>query len=316
MKRVLKYVLLAVAVLLLGLIVTALVGLHFARGVPDFYRAFRWTAKERSAINQRAVNKLVAIKNLATERRAAELRLKNGRPADPTTLPSHVTVTFTEDELNAFIHHNAGIYRDLSDKISQYIAEPGIFFRDGCVILAGDLKDAGTIISLYFEPKIDEQGQLRLRLARTTAGRLSLPRSIVSAKFQKLEESIHTKLPQWKREAQLDDTGGANRSMAAAAMSELLLAALNDRPAPAVLFIPYDEQAKSLVPVRIVNVKIEKQSLTITLATMDRPEREKLFDEVTRHETTLAELARNDWRALHFLGRSSCSQNVPRSLAP
>jgi phosphoketolase len=119
-----------------------------------------------------------------------------------------------------------------------------------------------------------------LDLVKATGGRLSLPKMFLDSQLGKLRGAIEAKMPEWRQDASMEQTGAVNRSTAAAAMGNLLLCAMANKPAPAVLFMPDDEGAKKLLPVRVEDVKVENESLTLKLAPMDQKSREKMFKEV------------------------------------
>ena len=59
----------------------------------------------------------------------------------------------------------------LRDKYSDYLDDPKVVLRDGRLILAGRLRELGTVASFQFKPTIDDSGKLRLDLVRVTGGR-------------------------------------------------------------------------------------------------------------------------------------------------
>jgi hypothetical protein len=148
--------------------------------------------------------------------------------------------------------------------------------QDGRLILAGRLRDVDAVTSVHFEPNIDENGKLRLRLARVLAGKLPLPQ----AAFQKYQEQaaagVQRRLPWWRRAAAIDATGVPNSSAISAAMGQLLIDVLNDQPTEPVLFVPLIDGGKT-IPARLSHVKIADQSLTLTVQPMAAHERTELL---------------------------------------
>lgn len=277
MVKFLKWTLLIFAIVLLGAIVSAIIGLHYLRGVPKFYKTYKWTGQQQSVVAQKVFDKLTQTREMAIRAHAAELQRRNGHPE--VRIPTDpVTVTFTEEEINAAIHHSSEIFKAFTEKYREYLKDPGVFFDNGCIILAGEA--GGYIVGFYFRPQIDDRGDLRLDLVKATGGNLSLPKSLLDTQLEKLRTAILAKMPEWRKEAKIDDVGTVNRATVAAAMSNLLLCALSDQPAPAVLFMPKDEPAKKLIPVRISKVKIDDESLTLTMAPMDKQQRETMFRQI------------------------------------
>src|SRR5213078_1477459 len=120
----LKRLLLVLAVLLIGAILTAAVGYYMLKRRPSFYHSYTWKGDQRSVVNQRAVDKLTQTRNFAAEAAARERQAR----VKGTTLPADarpMTVTFTEEELNAFLLHN------FKGRLDDYVDDPGIFLGDG-----------------------------------------------------------------------------------------------------------------------------------------------------------------------------------------
>src|SRR3954462_7852762 len=177
--KVLKRLLLLVAILLIGAVVTASVGYYMLKRRPSFYHSYKWKGDERSVVNQRAVDKLTQTRNFAAEAAANERQATVKGPPRPK-VGKPMTVTFTEEELNAFLLHN------FKEKLDDYVEDPGIFLNQGAIILAGQIKDSGYVVSFHFEPKIDEAGNLHLKLVRSYGGNLPVPQSMLSAQFDKV----------------------------------------------------------------------------------------------------------------------------------
>src|SRR3954451_21551443 len=127
--KLLKRLLLVIAILLVGALMVASTGYYMLKRRPSFYHSYKWKGDERSVINQRAVDKLTLTRNFAADAAAAERRAS----IKGTTLPvdsKPMTVTFSEEELNAFLLHN------FRDRLDDYVEDPGIFLGDGKIILA------------------------------------------------------------------------------------------------------------------------------------------------------------------------------------
>src|SRR5881397_1492197 len=122
--KLLKRLLLVLAVLLIGAVLTASVGYYMLKRRPSFYHSYKWTGDERSVVNQRAVDKLTQTRNLAAESAARERQAT----ARGTTKPGDskpMTVTFSEEEINAFLLHN------FKDRLDDYVDDAGIFLGNG-----------------------------------------------------------------------------------------------------------------------------------------------------------------------------------------
>src|SRR4051794_26110023 len=97
------------AMLVGGVVGTVLVLWMMMRGTPDWYRPRMMTVEQLEAAAQRATNKLAMVQNEAARARAVERAGRNRSTASSTTpattlpaAPGAITVSFTDDELNAF----------------------------------------------------------------------------------------------------------------------------------------------------------------------------------------------------------------------
>jgi len=267
--KLFKRLLLVLAILLVGAVVAASIGYYMLKRRPSFYHSYKWTGDERSVVNQRAVDKLTLTRNFAAEAAANErqaalkgtTRPKDGKP---------MTVTFSEEELNAFLLHN------FKERLDDYVDDPGIFLGDGAIILAGEIKDSGYVVSFHFEPKIDEQGKLHLRLVRSYGGALPVPQSMLNAQFEKVRGALKSRIPTWQESAAMD-ARGANNSAVAASMGKLILNSLDDKPADPILFMP-DDTGKSL-PLRLVDISVG-QELRLTVQPLTPEQRADLIKSI------------------------------------
>jgi hypothetical protein len=136
------------------------------------------------------------------------------------------------------------------------------------------------VLSIELIPRL-EAGQLRLSISRVLAGKLPLPSAFMSRYRQQVENALAAHLPDWRRGAQLGDQGGANLDAVAAAMADLLIDALQDRPAPPVLFLPYSMQSRpKSLPVKVTDMRIEDRTLTMTVQPLDSADRTKLLEQI------------------------------------
>jgi hypothetical protein len=179
-------------------------------------------------------------------------------------------VKFSEEEINAFLLHN------FKDRLDEYVDDAGIFLGERVIILAGQIKDSGYVVSFHFEPKIDEQGKLHLRLVRSYGGALPVPQSMVNAQFDRVRDALKRRIPGWQESAALD-ARGANNSAVAASLGKLILNALDDKPADPILFMP-DDNGKSL-PLRLVDISVGKE-LTLTVQPLTPEQRAELIKSI------------------------------------
>jgi uncharacterized protein YpmS len=187
-------------------------------------------------------------------------------------------IQFTDEELNAFFDKWADV-NGRREVIERYVDDPRLVVRDNQLILAGTVKELGTVISMQFEPRIDERGNLQMNMVRVLGGILPLPDALWSSKRERMEQYLQAKLPAYQQAAAMMPDGTANSAAASAAMNKLLQSVLHDDAADPVLFVPYDVKKLSRsVPVKITAVSIQNNTLTITAEQMTAAERAGLLD--------------------------------------
>jgi len=277
-----------VACFVVLLAVGAGVAWYLLRGRPAWYDGVRADPAALQAAAVRAENELKRTIDWASsqqaEERAALHASRGAAPAVSTTRPASgpatrrsLVVTFTEQELNAAFEKWGKVY-GWESTYAQYVTDPRIVLYDGKIIVAGDVKDFGTMVSLHFQPAVDEQGGLRFELVQVLGGRLPLPESAFDRYRHRLEEKVKAALPAIQRGAQIKPDGSANEKAVVAVFSKLLLCVLDRRPGEAVLFLPANQGTQ--VPVKLADVKIDGKSIALTVQLMTPQERAALLERI------------------------------------
>jgi hypothetical protein len=159
-----------------------------------------------------------------------------------------------------------------------------LVLRDNRIILAATVKDMNAVVSAHFEPSLipdpqaasPENKKLQLRVAQVASGRLSLPEFTWSGYRDKLVNVMTRKVEESRSKADIHPDGSANEAAVIVAMNTLLLHALNDQPADPVLFLPHDKQ-KTGYPVKLTNVKVSNDSISLTVVPLNAQERKDLL---------------------------------------
>ena len=277
MKKLLRGLAVVVAALLVVAVVAVLLGRHWLYSRPDWYHAKHLTAAQSEAAANSADQKMIAARSQIAQAYAAQTRAARAGKAAQTQPDSAFTLDLTEDEINAWIPKWEG---ELGwKKAAAYVKDPAIIFRKQEIILAGDVKKWDSIVSLHFLPTLVD-GKLQIKLTQVTAGTLPLPRASWDSYLQKLTSSLSAKLPELQRKAEIDQHGRANSAAVEAAMSELLLNTLNDRPAEAALFLPDQLGRSGSLPVKITDVTVDDGTLSLSVEPMDAQQRTALLDEL------------------------------------
>ncbi|WP_428938115.1 hypothetical protein [Fontivita pretiosa] len=268
----------AVATLLCGVGAVALAGWIMVRGTPEWYRPGSLTAEQREELAQRAERKLVGVQNEVARARAAEYAAQHHNSTRPATSAGQpFVISFTDDEINAFFD-KWSVWQNVKQSYSKFLTDPRIVLREGRMILAGRLNDVDAIASLHFEPRITPDGRLDLRLVRVLAGKLPLPAGVLDKYRDRSSRALMQRMSRWRQNASIDSTGIANANAISAAMGQVLIDVLHNRPADAVLFLPVIDHGS--IPVRLIDVRIEDNSITLTADPMNAAERGRLLQSI------------------------------------
>ncbi len=274
----LKRLLLIVALMLLVAIGSGVVILQRVRSSPKFIHRYHWEGTQaRGVVAQKATNNLVVIHNMAVNNSANESRLARTDGSHPPMLPADpLTVTFTEELLNASLIHYSDYYRD---KYERFVTEPGIYLHEGNLVIAGYMTERGSYVSLHFKPAVGENG-LRFDLVRCMAGNQTVPRFLLDGQFAKLQATLRKNIAYWQSRAKIDPNGSTNPNAVRVAMSELLVNSLDGKDSSPVLYAPGNDS--EWMPVRLADMRIDGDQLIVTVAPIPRADREKLLEEIKR----------------------------------
>ena len=309
----LKRLLVVVACTLVVLIAGAAVAWKMLRGRPEWYAEQHVDPAAQQAAAARAEDEVRKTIDWAAAQQAEErARLQGGAgetgaapraggpatgsaaaangtstlaPAPATTqvvaARRSLTVRFTEQELNAAFIKWGTLYH-WDEKYGQSISDPRIVLHGGRIIVAGSVKEMGTVVSLHFEPRVQNDGRLRFDLVRVLGGRLPLPQAMFDSYRDKLEAKVRASLPAFQQGARIAPDGSANEKAVAAAMSKLLLRVLNRQPDDAVLFLTANQGTR--VPVNLTDVDIDGKTIAATVRLMNAAERAALLDRIKAPE--------------------------------
>jgi hypothetical protein len=261
----------------LGIALAALVGVALGallvvwmllRSTPTWYPTATLSAEQRETIARDAQNKLITLQNAAGDARANELAAARGHAA-PLNSPV-ITVTLSDDELNALLEKWT-VWPIVKRGYERFMSDPRIVLEDGKLILAGHVTEVDAVASLHFLPRIDEQGRLRVELVRTQAGKLPLPQGLLARYQQAAADAVNRRMPFWRGNARIDDSGAANGDAISAVMGKLLSDVLTRQSSDPVMFVPLIGGKN--VTVKVLGIKIEQHKLTLTVQPMTPAER-------------------------------------------
>jgi hypothetical protein len=283
--KFLKGFIAVVVVLILGGIIVLVGGWFMLRGTPEWYKPDTSTPEQRQIAARNAEDMFTQMTNWAASARAQHLRaaaLENGTTTQAATAMAHepsqpFQIQFTDQELNAFFDKWAD-FRGRREFFEQYVQDPRLVLRNNQLILAGTIKEMNMVVSMQFEPKINEQGRIQMNLVRVLGGILPMPDALWANPRQRIVRMLQSKLPMYQNEATIGSDGSANSAAASIGMNKLLLAVLHRKTADPVLFVPYDvRNLNRTLPVKITAVSIQNNTLTVTAEQMTSAERSALL---------------------------------------
>jgi uncharacterized protein YpmS len=274
-----------VAVLILGAIGLGVL-YHMSKRLPGGYTPRLLSQTQRDEAEKRVLlQKLPQLTNLASQLHAQGSSTARAQsrgdapPAAATEKLDPVTVSFTQDEINASLWKGIEQYKS---NYERYVVDPYVVLEDNAIVLMGTVPEFDRVASAYFEPRLDDQGMLRCDLTSLKVGALPLPEGLFAKHRAKVENALRARLPEWQRKATIEPSGLTNADARAAALGKIVLQILNRQPSPAVLFIPkdYDKPTKGSVPVRLTKVAVQKEALTITVEPMTLDQRTALLEKI------------------------------------
>jgi uncharacterized protein YpmS len=281
---------------LLAMLVLLAAGLWVAsyamlRRTPDWYQPDTRSEAQRNKAAKAIEDLLAALSNWGGRRHAAVFRanLPDAPINDPSTQQARAMlgskpdevfqITFTDDQLNAFFNKWANTH-DRRAWFDQYVEDPRLVLRENQLILVGKVKDQGVVVSLIFQPKLDEQGRINLNLTNVLGGVLPMPDALWANQRAAIEESLRRKLPLYQAGAEITPDGVANGDAGSAAMNQLISATLKYKSANSVIFVPLNQNLSQSLPVKITSVAIHDHTLQMTAEQMSEEERGAFLKEL------------------------------------
>lgn len=283
-KSLVRKILLGWSIWLAVLVVLAASVWFLARGTPSWYRQ---PVSEAAAMSFE--NKLVTYYDrlgAAHAWRVRQLQRSSAGnsaagtgaaavapEADPTLAP--FDLQFSDAELNAFLGKWAA---SAGADLGSQLQDPRLRISSGSVVLAAMVPRLGSVLSLSIAPRLDDAGQLRLDISSVALGLLPLPGSLWQARRGQIEQMLCDDLETDQYGASFSRDGVANHYAASAAMKELLLDALQGRPAEPVLFLPFDAtHPNRMVPLKLEALSLGQGSIAMRVRELDGAERTTLL---------------------------------------
>jgi hypothetical protein len=272
-----------VALLVVGCLL-ALWAFWVATRIPLWYLPVtKLATTEQSDQEWQVRNKMAEAQTWANHHHAWEAATSAGRTPLGKAPERELTVSFTQDEINAFV----GVwYNDYGQKLiggkerfSEVFCKPMVVIRPDCITMAGTMPMLGNrVVSLDLEPKV-ESGMLNLRILRIRMGDLPVPDFAWSRARADLLKSLKAIREDSQRWAKVDDSGAGNGALVTAILTQQGMDALEKKPTWNVLFIPM-ELGKAGLPVQLRTCELADGQITLTSQPIPRAERKGLLEAV------------------------------------
>ncbi|HEY1687066.1 MAG TPA: hypothetical protein VGG19_20065 [Tepidisphaeraceae bacterium] len=243
---------------------------------PEFYLP-PLTPAQNAAAAEIAEQKVISVRNWAEHAHAIESAHLRGVATQPIG-SLHITVTDTQ--INAFFQKWKALV-DWDEKVGPYVSDLNLAIIKGHIVISGNVQSLHTIASLIISLQLDAQGNLQGRLERVLTGRLTLPPPLWESQRSRAIQVLNDLISDWRTDAKMDATGSTNLPGVAVAMGKLLNAALEDKTAPPIIFVPIDQHGG--IPARITSLEVGNRQITLTLDAMKSADRRSYWRQEVAH---------------------------------
>ena len=214
---------------------------------------------------------------------------KSRRTARGVPPSDQLTIAFTQDQINAFLHKWWEYYGKVQmdgQTLNELFASPAVRLDAGQITIAGRVKSIadGKVIGLHFRPTMTADSKLRLSGTGITAGLLNVPDAILPKPRGVLVKTMTDMLATARRSADLDAGGAANSEAVSVLLLGMAVDALENRASSDILLLPLFAQGdrEKALPVRVKSLEIENGQITLTVQYLSAKERESLLAELRK----------------------------------
>ena len=274
--------------LLLLMIALGLGGWWAINAIPPWYKALI-AGKESDVEDARRVQETMSTAQAWGDTVYTHEYSKSRRTARGVPPSDQLTIAFTQDQINAFLHKWWDYYgqrRVDGQTLNEVFASPAVRLEDGQITIAGRVKTIaqGKVIGLHFRPMMTADSKLHLSGAGITAGLLNVPDAIWAKPRGALVKTMTDLLTTARRSAQIDAGGAANSEAVSALLLGLVVDALENRASSDILLLPLFAQGEreKALPVRVKALTIENGQITLTVQYLSAKERESLLAELRK----------------------------------
>lgn len=274
--------------LLLVLITLGLGGWLAVNATPSWYKGLI-AGKESDAEDARRVQATMSTAQAWGDTVYTHEYSKSRNTARGVPPADQLTIAFTQDQINAFLHKWWDFYgqrRVDGQTLNELFANPAVRLDDGQITIAGRVKTIadGKVIGLHFRPMMTGDSKLELSGTGITAGLLSVPDAIWAKPRGDLVKTMTEVLATARRSAHLDAGGAANSDAVSVLLLGLAVDALEKRASDNILLLPLVGQGEreQALPVRLKALSVENGQITLTVQYLSAKERETLLAQLRK----------------------------------
>jgi hypothetical protein len=243
---------------------------------PEFYLP-PLTPAQNAAAAEIAEQKMISVRNWAEHARAIESAHLHGVATQPI---GALHITITDSQINAFFQKWKSLV-DWDENVGPYVSDLNLAIVKGHIVISGYVQSMHTIASLVIALQLDAQGNLQGHLERVLTGRLTLPPTLWESQRSRAIQVLTRLISDWQTDAKMDASGSTNLPGVATAMGKLLIAALEDKTAPPVIFVPIDQRGG--IPARVTSLEVGDRQITLTLEAMKSADRRSYWRQEVSH---------------------------------
>lgn len=274
--------------MLLVLITLGVSGWLAVNATPSWYKAMV-AGKESDVEDARRVQETMSTAQAWGDTVYTHEYSKSRRTARGVPPSDQLTIAFTQDQINAFLHKWWEYYGKVQmdgQTLNELFASPAVRLDAGQITIAGRVKSIadGKVIGLHFRPAMTADSKLRLSGTGITAGLLNVPDAIWAKPRGVLVKTMTDMLTTARRSADLDAGGAANSQAVSALLLGMAVDALENRASSDILLLPLFAQGEreKALPVRVKTLEIENGQITLTVQYLSAKERESLLAELRK----------------------------------
>lgn len=272
--------------LLLALVLAGVGGWLAANATPRWYKTLL-IPKTDDAENARRVQDTMTAVQAWSDAVYSHEYAKSRRSPRGVPPADQLTIAFTQDQINAFLHKWLSYYGAQQQvdghTLNELFADPAVRITPTQIIIAGRVKGIADrrVITLHLEPGVTPDGKLQLSVTGISAGLLGVPDAVWAKPRAQLVQTMQNMIPASRRAAEIDAGGASNSPAVAAVLLQVAANSLENKPSGNTLFLPIPAQGgDKAIPVRLKSLSLDEGQITLTVQYLSADERQTLLKEI------------------------------------